>query len=107
MATNATNVQVRDDSIKVLNAQIAHYKEQELPAKQLAEELQVQLPSIMRLTLAKGTALEQNMVMSEKQVVVVAHCIEMPSEEEKVRVYEWLKIRLQVEDLEMLFEEEN
>lgn len=107
MATNASNVQVRDDSIKVLNAQIAHYKEQELPAKQLAEELQVQLPSIMRLTLAKGTALEQNVVMSEKQVVVVAHCSEMPSEEEKARVYEWLKIRLQVADLEMLFEEEN
>lgn len=105
MATNASNVQVRDDSIKVLNAQIAHYKQQELPAKQLAEELQVQLPSITRLTLAKGTALEQNMVMSEEQVVVVAHCSEMPSEEEKARVYEWLKIRLQVEDLEMLFEE--
>ena len=107
MATNASNVQVRDDSIKVLNAQITAYKQRELPAKQLAEELQVQLPSIMRLTLAKGTALEQNMVMSEEQVVVVAHCSEMPSEEEKTRVYEWLKIRLQVEDLEMLFEEEN
>lgn len=107
MATNASNVQVRDDSIKVLNAQIAAYKQRELPAKQLAEELQVQLPSITRLTLAKGTALEQNMVMSEEQVVVVAHCSEMPSEEEKTRVYEWLKIRLQVEDLEMLFEEEN
>ena len=106
MATNASNVQVRDDSIKVLNAQIAHYKQQELPARQLAEELQVQLPSITRLTLAKGTALEQNVVMSEEQVVVVAHCSEMPSEEEKTRVYEWLKIRLQVEDLEMLFEEE-
>ena len=106
MAMNASNVQVRDDSIKVLNAQIAHYKQQELPARQLAEELQVQLPSITRLTLAKGTALEQNVVMSEEQVVVVAHCSEMPSEEEKTRVYEWLKIRLQVEDLEMLFEEE-
>jgi hypothetical protein len=106
MATNASNVQVRDDSIKVLNAQITAYKQRELPAKQLAEELQVQLPSITRLTLARGTALEQNMVMSEEQVVVVAHCSEMPSEEEKTRVYEWLKIRLQVEDLEMLFEEE-
>ena len=103
MATNASNVQVRDDSIKVLNAQIAHYKQQELPAKQLAEELQVQLPSITRLTLARGTALEQNVVMSEEQVIVVAHCSEMPSEEEKVRVYEWLKIRLQVEDLEIIF----
>ena len=106
MATNASNVQVRDDSIKVLNAQIAHYKQQELPAKQLAEELQVQLPSITRLTLARGTALEQNMVMSEEQVIVVAHCSEMPSEEEKVRVYEWLKIRLQVEDLEIIFDTE-
>ena len=106
MATNASNVQVRDDSIKVLNAQIAHYKQQELPAKQLAEELQVQLPSITRLTLARGTALEQNVVMSEEQVVVVVHCSEMPSEEEKVRVYEWLKIRLQVEDLEIIFDTE-
>ena len=106
MATNASNVQVRDDSIKVLNAQIAHYKQQELPAKQLAEELQVQLPSITRLTVARGTALEQNLVMSEEQVVVVAHCSEMPSEEEKVRVYEWLKIRLQVEDLEIIFDTE-
>ena len=106
MATNASNVQVRDDSIKVLNAQIAHYKQQELPAKQLAEELQVQLPSITRLTLARGTALEQNVVMSEEQVVVVAHCSEMPSEEEKARVYEWLKVRLQVESLEIIFEED-
>ena len=107
MATNASNVQVRDDSIKVLNAQIAHYKQQELPAKQLAEELQVQLPSITRLTLARGTALEQNVVMSEEQVVVVAHCSEMPSEEEKTRVYDWLKVRLQIEGLEIIFEEEN
>lgn len=106
MATNASNVQVRDDSIKVLNAQIAHYKQQELPAKQLAEELQVQLPSITRLTLARGTALEQNVVMSEEQVVVVAHCSEMPNEEEKTRVYEWLKIRLQIDGLEIIFDTE-
>ena len=106
MATNASNVQVRDDSIKVLNAQITAYKQRELPAKQLAEELQVQLPSITRLTLAKGTALEQNVVMSEEQVVVVAHCSEMPSEEEKTRVYEWLKVRLQIDSLEIIFEEE-
>jgi hypothetical protein len=106
MATNASNVQVRDDSIKVLNAQIAAYKRQELPAKQLAEELQVQLPYITRLTLAKGTALEQNVVMSEEQVVVVAHCSEMPSEEVKKKVYEWLKIRLQIQDLEIIFEYE-
>ena len=107
IATNASNIQVRDDSIKVLNAQIAAYKRQELPAKQLAEELQVQLPSIIRLTLAKGTALEQNVVMSEEQVVVVAHCSEMPSEEEKTRLYEWLKVRLQIDSLEIIFDTEN
>lgn len=107
MATNASNVQVRDDSIKVLNAQIAAYKQRELPAKQLAEELQVQLPSITRLTLARGTALEQNVVMSEEQVIVVAHCSEMPNEEEKTRVYDWLKVRLQIDSLEIIFDTEN
>jgi hypothetical protein len=44
--------------------------------------------------------------MSEEQVVVVAHCSEMPSEEEKTRVYEWLKIRLQIHDLEIIFDYE-
>ena len=106
IATNASNIQVRDDSIRVLNAQIAAYKQQELPAKQLAQELQVQLPCITRLTLAKGTALAQNIVMSEEQVVVVAHCSEMPSEEEKTRLYEWLKVRLQIDSLEIIFDTE-
>ena len=106
IATNAANIQVRDDSIKALNARIARYAQQALPAKQLAEELQVQLPTISRLTLAKGTMLEQNVVMSDEQVVVVAHCSEMPSEEEKTRVYEWLKVRLQVTNLEIIFDQE-
>lgn len=106
IATNAANMQERDDSIKVLNAQIARYAQQALPAKQLAEELQVQLPTISRLTLAKGTMLEQNVVMSDEQVVVVAHCSELPSEEEKTRVYEWLKVRLQVTNLEIIFDQE-
>jgi hypothetical protein len=106
MATNTANMQVRDDSIKVLNAQIARYMQQQLPAKQLAEELQIQLPSIRRLTLAKGTMLEQNVVKSDEQVVVVAHCSELPSQEEKVRLYEWLKVRLQIASLEIIFNQE-
>ena len=94
---------MRDDSIKVLNAEIATYKQQELPAVQLAAELQIQLPSIARVTLAKGTTLEQNMVTVDQQVVVVVHCTEMPNDEEKAKVYEWLKVRLQVTDVEIIF----
>jgi hypothetical protein len=30
----------------------------------------------------------------------------MPSEEEKARVYEWLKIRLQIQNLEIIFDHE-
>ena len=104
ITTNTSNIQVRDDSIRVLNAQIAAYKQQELPAVQLAAELQIQLPTITRVALAKGTALEQNVVTSEQQVVVVVHCSEMPSDEEQARVYEWLKVRLQVQDLEIIFD---
>ena len=104
ISTNATNIQVRDDSIKVLNEQIAHYKQKQLPAKQLASELQIQLPSIVRITLAKGTELENNTVISEEQVVVVIYSSDIPSDEEKQKLYDWLKVRLQIQNLDIIFE---
>lgn len=104
ITTNTTNIQVRDDSIKVLNAQIEAYKQQQLPAAQLAAELQVQMMGITRVTMAKGTAVDKNVVTSENQVVVIVYCSEMPSEKEKIKVLEWLKVRLQVQDVEIIFE---
>lgn len=104
IATNTNNIQVRDDSIKVLNAQLENYKQQQLPAAQLAAELQVQMPDIVRITMAKGTAMEKNVVTSENQVVVIVYCNKMPGETERAKVLEWLKVRLQVEDIEIIFE---
>jgi uncharacterized hydrophobic protein (TIGR00271 family) len=104
IATNTTNIQVRDDSIKVLNAQIEAYKQQQLPAVQLAAELQVQMSGITRVTMAKGTAIDKDVVTSENQVVVIVYCSEMPSEKEKIKVLEWLKVRLQVQEVEIIFE---
>jgi uncharacterized hydrophobic protein (TIGR00271 family) len=104
IATNTNNIQVRDDSIKVLNAQLENYKQQQLPAAQLAAELQVQMPDIVRITMAKGTAVEKDVVTSENQVVVIVYCSKQPSETERAKVLEWLKVRLQVEDIEIIFE---
>ena len=104
IATNTNNIQVRDDSIKVLNAQLENYKQQQLPAAQLAAELQVQMPDIVRITMAKGTAVEKDVVTSENQVVVIVYCEKQPGETERAKVLEWLKVRLQVEDIEIIFE---
>jgi uncharacterized membrane protein len=104
IATNTNNIQVRDDSIKVLNAQLENYKQQQLPAAQLAAELQVQMPDIVRITMAKGTAVEKDVVTSENQVVVIVYCSKQPGETEQAKVLEWLKVRLQVEDIEIIFE---
>ena len=104
IATNTNNIQVRDDSIKVLNAQLENYKQQQLPAAQLAAELQVQMPDIVRITMAKGTAVEKDIVTSENQVVVIVYCSKQPGETERAKVLEWLKVRLQVEDIEIIFE---
>lgn len=104
IATNTNNIQVRDDSIKVLNAQLENYKQQQLPAAQLAAELQVQMPDIVRVTMAKGTSMEKDVVTSENQVVVIVYCSKQPGEMERAKVLEWLKVRLQVEDIEIIFE---
>lgn len=103
ISSNATNIQVRDDSIKALQAELAYYKSQQLPATQLAAELQTQIPTITRIALTKGTSLENEMVTSESQVVVVVYCSAAPTEEEKARVQEWLQVRLQTKDVEMIF----
>ena len=104
IATNTNNIQVRDDSIKVLNAQLENYKQQQLPAAQLAAELQVQMPDIVRITMAKGTSMEKDVVTSENQVVVIVYSSKQPGEMERAKVLEWLKVRLQVEDIEIIFE---
>lgn len=103
ISSNATNIQVRDDSIKALQTQLAYYKEQQLPAVQLAAELRTQLPEIMRVTLAKGTEIENNIVTTEAQVVVVVHCSKIPTAAEKEKVLQWLQVRLQTKHVEMIF----
>lgn len=103
ISSNATNIQVRDDSIKALQTQLAYYKEQQLPAAQLAAELRTQLPEIMRVTLAKGTEIENNIVTTEAQVVVVVHCSKIPTAAEKEKVLQWLQVRLQTKHVEMIF----
>lgn len=103
ISSNATNIQVRDDSIKALQTQLAYYKEQQLPAAQLAAELQTQLPEIMRVTLAKGTEIENDIVTTEAQVVVVVHCSKIPTAAEKEKVLQWLQVRLQTKHVEMIF----
>ena len=103
ISSNATNIQVRDDSIKALQTQLAYYKEQQLPAAQLAAELQTQLPEITRVTLAKGTEIENNIGTTEAQVVVVVHCSKIPTAAEKEKVLQWLQVRLQTKHVEMIF----
>ena len=103
ISSNATNIQVRDDSIKALQTQLAYYKEQQLPAAQLAAELRTQLPEITRVTLAKGTEIENDIVTTEAQVVVVVHCTKIPTAAEKEKVLQWLQVRLQTKHVEMIF----
>jgi hypothetical protein len=64
----------------------------------------VQLPGIKSVTIAKGVSFEQNVVISEEHVVAIVRCEVMPSDDEKMRVKDWLKVRLQVDEVEIIFE---
>lgn len=103
ISSNATNIQQRDDSIKSLQVQLAYYKAQELPATQLAAELQTQMPEITRVIITRGTALEKDAVTSLTHVVIVVYCSQDPTNEEKRKVQEWLQVRLQTNELELIF----
>lgn len=106
ISSNAMNIQVRDDSIRVLRAQLREYISQQLPAEQLAAEIRTQLPTITHLTLAKGAHFDEVSSMTDNQVVVLLYSQEMLSQEDKTRVQQWLTVRLNTSNVVLINEVE-
>lgn len=106
ISSNATNIQVRDDSIRSLRDQLRAYRQQQLPAEQLAAELRMQLPTITSVTLAKGAHFDEVSTMTDNQVVVLLYSQAPLSEEEQTRVQQWLTVRLNTPNVVIINESE-
>lgn len=95
LASTEAQLRQRDDSIRMLRAELARYEALILPSKQIDEELRAQYPDITDVTLAR----------SDSSVILLLRAIpeKMESKEEK-RIADWLSVRLQVPAVRVIIE---
>lgn len=91
----------RDDSIRVLNNSLEQYIKLQLPVKQLAAELMTQLPSVKDVVFTRGERMTRQSDLSE-QIVVIVYSDEKINHEEIDRLTQWLKVRLNMENVMLI-----
>jgi len=89
LASNEQQLKQRDDSIRVLNAQIDVFKALQLPVEQITTEVQAQWPQITNVTLARN----------EQQIVLLVQADPALNEDDQQRIGHWLSIRLQADNV--------
>ena len=91
----------RDDSIRVLSARVAKYEAAELPSAQITAELRQQWEAVKGVTLARGTMVSADNEEVE-QVLVLIDSEGNLGAEERVRMENWLRVRLQTDHVRVV-----
>ena len=89
LASTEAQLQQRDDSIRVLNAQIDGFKAMQLPVEQITSEVQAQWPQIEAVTLARN----------DEQIVLLVHAEPDLKAEDQERITHWLSVRLKSDNV--------
>ena len=98
--------QVEELEAKVgeLSAQIQAYENRELPVPLLTRELAAQYDGIRQVTLTRGQRTDAESGEAREVVVAILNCAKPPKEAERLRIQNWLKVRLGVDDVEVLID---
>ena len=100
------NRQVEELEAKVneLSAQVQAYENRELPVPLLTRELAAQYDGIRQVTLTRGQRTDAESGEGREVIVAILNCAKAPKEAERLRIQNWLKVRLGVEDVEVLID---
>lgn len=95
LASTESQLQKKDDSIRVLNTQLEAYRALELPSRQIADEMQAQWPTIDQVLLARSDS---------TVLVVLSHTDPKNSLQSKEleRMEKWLRVRLNTPSVQVM-----
>ena len=98
------NQQVGELEAKVteLSGELQHYKNLQLPAALLTQELAAQYDGIQKVTLTRGESVTTGSTSGVETVVAILQCTKAIKEAERIRIQNWLKVRLGVENVEVI-----
>ena len=101
---NGHNRQVEELEGRVteLSGEVQQYKNRQLPVTLLTRELAAQYPGIRQVTLTRGERVEAGSESGRETVVAILQCDRTVKEADRLRIRDWLKVRLGVEDVEVI-----
>lgn len=103
---NEREVQRREDEIKKLEQELKQFHNREFPYKQIAKELLAQYPTLVSMTLARGENInatnEITYAPKQERVVAVLSFAGKINEDQLKRLKEWLAIRLDVKEIDII-----
>ena len=94
-----SEISKRDSEIKVLEEKLRKAEESELPYAQITKEVVSQYPDVKEMFISKGANVQSGTWQENKGILIVVKAAEPMSENEKSTLTNWLKIRLETENI--------
>ena len=95
-------VEELEGRVTELSGEVQQYKNRQLPVTLLTRELAAQYPGIRQVTLTRGERVEAGSESGRETVVAILQCDRTVKEADRLRIRDWLKVRLGVEDVEVI-----
>ena len=95
-------VEELEGKVTELSGEIQEYQNRELPVALLTRELAAQYDGVRQVTLTRGSRTDAESGESCEIIVAILNCTKPPRETERIRIQNWLKVRLGVEEVEVL-----
>ena len=92
------------DKVTELSGEVQEYQNRELPVALLTRELAAQYDGVRQVTLTRGSRTDAESGESREVIVAILNCAKPPKEAERLRIQNWLKVRLGVEEVEVLID---
>ena len=97
-------VEELEGKVTELSGEIQEYQNRELPVALLTRELAAQYDGVRQVTLTRGSRTDAESGESREVIVAILNCAKPPKEAERLRIQNWLKVRLGVEEVEVLID---
>ena len=97
-------VEELEGKITELSGEIQKYQNRELPTALLTRELAAQYDGINQVTLTRGQRIAADSDTASEVIVAILQCSKPLKDAERLRIQNWLKVRLGVDDVDVIVE---
>ncbi|MDD6809602.1 MAG: hypothetical protein PUD78_05785, partial [Bacteroidales bacterium] len=103
---NEQQLRSKDEQIRSLSDSLSFYNSRQLPSSQLAREICTQFPSVTQASFARAETVETAAAGAAKavreEIIVIIKSETELSPEERTKLQNWLKVRLNSENLRLI-----